>query len=110
MVQTNMSPAFLRLMRKFEETLSGMRANAVLPDESWIGGPKEYRERCASSMSALAAAWTHDSEELAKLQQLTKHCLDLYARGEVDEGTWAAKDIDEFLIQFRERATMRSSK
>jgi hypothetical protein len=100
-----MNRSFLELMRKFEENLSGMGANALLPQETWIGTPEEYRERCAKALDVLAAAWTQDSQDLVKLQQLTKRCLALFAQGEVDAGLFMVKDIDDFLFGVRQRAS-----
>lgn len=105
-----MSRSFLEFMRKFEETLSGMRANALLPQETWIGTPEEYRERCAKALDVLSAAWTQDSRDLVKLQQLVKRALEFYAQGEVDAGTFAAKEVDEFLFGVRQRASAARTK
>lgn len=105
-----MSRSFFELMRKFEETLTGMSIRAMFPREDEMSTAESDRERCANSLDVLGAAWTQDPQDLVNLRQLTARCLKLYAQGEVDRGAFAVKDIDEFLFSVRERASADRAK
>lgn len=100
-----MNPSkFYEVMRRFEETLIGVTGRAMLPQEDEPITPQDDRARCAKTLDALSAAWVIDLQDLAKLQQLNKRCLDLLAQGDVNAALFVAKEIQLHLIEVRERA------
>lgn len=100
-----MNPSkFYEVMRRFEESLIGVKVRAMLPQEDELITPEQDRARCAEALDALSAAWLLDQQDLTQLQQLTRRCLDLLAQGDVNAALFAAKDVEGHLIEVRERA------
>lgn len=106
-----MKRSYLEIMRRFEEALIAMSTFAHRTTrEEWMGTPKDDRDICLSALADLAVAWTQSPDDLLKLRKLTIECVDQYAKGELDAGDFAAKDIVEFLYDVRERAKKPAAK
>jgi hypothetical protein len=101
---------FYEVMRRFEEALTGVTGRAMFPQEDELITPEEDRARCGKALDALSAAWLLDPQDLTQLQQLTRRCLELLAQGDVDAALFAAKDVEEHLIDVRERARAAKEK
>jgi hypothetical protein len=101
---------FYEVMRRFEESLIGVKVRAMLPQEDELITPEDDRARCAKALDDLSAAWLLDPRDLTKLRQLTQRCLELLAQGDVDAALFAAKGVELHLIEVRERARTAKEK